>query len=444
VPAQAIDVAGAAASSLPAPAGDDGLFGGQAVLVVEQVVAIAVQRNPSIAAMQSAWRAASERYPQVVSLDDPVLMSMIAPASLNSSLVDPAFIVGGSQKLPWFGKRAARGKVAQAEANAAFQDSETTRLEVAETARLAFYDYYLAERELELNAQNLRQMTQFRDTARTRFETNQTTQQDLLQADVALSEVSRRHLELERMQRVAQARLNTLFLRLPETPLPPPPATLPDASALPPAADLRGMAVVSRPDLAAIAARIRAEEAAVAVAAKEFYPDVEVYGRYDSFWQPSATQSPLRAQTGVNVNVPIYRRKRYAALNEASYRVSQRRAEYQQRLSDIHFEVQSGYEQVEQARLAVELYDQKFLPAAERNVSAARSSYDVGRLQFSDLIQAQQQLVTLREKREEALADYHRRRAELERIVAQPLPVVSPPTSRPVNAEEVPASKRTS
>lgn len=111
---------------------DDRMFASQSELQVEPLVSQIVARNPSIEAMSSAWQAASQRYPQVVSLDDPVLMSMIAPASFGSNLVSPAYVVGGSQKIPWLGKRAARGRVAQEEANAAMYDVQQTRLVVIE------------------------------------------------------------------------------------------------------------------------------------------------------------------------------------------------------------------------------------------------------------------------------------------------------------------------
>ncbi len=401
---------------------DDRMFASQSELQVEPLVSQIVARNPSIEAMSSAWQAASQRYPQVVSLDDPVLMSMIAPASFGSNLVSPAYVVGGSQKIPWLGKRAARGRVAQEEANAAMYDVQQTRLVVIEGARLAFYDYYLVRRELELNAANRSAMQQFRDTAKSRYESNLVTQQDVLQADVALAEVQRRQIELERLNRVAAARLNTLLLRSPEAYLPPPPELLSLGRDLPSAESLRSLATQRRPDLAALGAKMRAEQASVAVAAKEFYPDMEFYGRYDSFWQPAATQSQLRPQVGLNMNVPLYQSKRYAALHEAEFRYSQRRAEYQQRISDIGYEVQAAYEQLEQARQTALLYGQKFLPAAEQNVQVARTSYSVGKINFLGLIQAQQQLIMLREKQQEALADYYRRLAELERATGGDLP----------------------
>ena len=71
-------------------------------------------------------------------------------------------------------------------------------------------------------------------------------------------------------------------------------------------------------------------------------PDTEIYGRYDSFWQPAATQGPLRGQVGVNMNVPIYRRKLNAAVSEAQFKLAQRQAEYRQKVADMQFEVESA------------------------------------------------------------------------------------------------------
>src|SRR6185295_9084027 len=96
----------------------------------------------------------AQRYPQAVSLDDPMFMTMMAPASFGSSPVESAYILQGSQKVPWFGKRDLRGQVAQSTASAAFHDVNDTRLQVAQLTQIAFYDYYLAAREAELVQQN--------------------------------------------------------------------------------------------------------------------------------------------------------------------------------------------------------------------------------------------------------------------------------------------------
>jgi outer membrane protein, heavy metal efflux system len=396
---------------------DDGLFSGQAELVLPDLMREVEARNPSIQAMAFAWRAAAQRYPQAVSLDDPMFMTMVAPASFGSSQVESAYILSGTQKLPWFGKRGMRGEAAQSEASAAFHDMNDTRLQVAQVTRVAFYDYYLVERESELIRQNAQVMKEFRDAAQSKYENNQVTQQDVLQADVELADTERRGIELERKHRIALARLNTLLRRAPAAPLPPPPATLALGAGPPEVGRLQQMAFGQRPDLAALAARVRAEEAAVSLALKQYYPDTEVFGRYDSFWQPASTQSDLRGQVGVNMNVPLYRKRLQAAVCEAQFRLSQRRAEYQQRQLDIQYEVQSAYELVEESRQTAELYERKYLQYAAQNLKVARSNYDVGQINFLFLAQAQRQLIEVREKHQQTLADYHRRMADLERAV---------------------------
>lgn len=398
---------------------EDGLFAGQRELSLPALTREVAARNPSLQATAYAWRAAAQRYPQVVRLDDPMFMAMMAPASFDSNVVNPGYTLQGAQKLPWFGKLQTRGQGAQAEANAAFQDVQDARLVIYVMTRLAFYDYYLAERQLQINAQNRLAAKEFRDSAQVKYENNQVTQLDVIQADVELADLRRRQIELERMRRVAVARINTLLLRVADGPLPPSPQSLPQEVELPRADALHQMALERRPDLAAIAARVRAEQAAVDLARLQYYPDVEFFGRYDAFWQ----ESELQAAAGMNFNVPMYHRRLNAAVSESQFRLSQRRAEYRQRVLDIQYEVQSAYEQVEEARQTVELYHTSYLPLAEQNLTLARADYDVGKGTYLNLVMAQRQLFAVRDQHEQALTDYHRRMAELERVVGGSLPV---------------------
>jgi cobalt-zinc-cadmium efflux system outer membrane protein len=381
-----------------------------------------VTRNRSLHAMIASWRAAAEKYPQAIALDDPMFTAMTAPASLSSNQVTPAYILGGSQKIPWWGKRSLRGQVALAEANAASLSVADARLQLTQAAHIAFFEYYLVHRQLELSTANLHSLEEFRDSARRQYEANLVMQQDLLQAEVELAEAERRLIELERMRRTAVARLNTLIHQSPDCPVPPPPAELAIARVPAPPELLRQVALQQRPDLAALGAKVQAETAALALAYKEFYPDFEVMGRYDRFWQPTSTQGALQGQFGVNMNVPIYLEKRRAAAREAMFKLREQRAQYDQRIDDVNQEVESAYAQVAEMRAIVELYVTRTLPAAQRNVASARNDYVANRGDFLRLIAAQRQLLMLQEKYQESIAGYLSRLAELERVVGGPLP----------------------
>jgi cobalt-zinc-cadmium efflux system outer membrane protein len=125
---------------------------------------------------------------------------------------------------------------------------------------------------------------------------------------------------------------------------------------------------------------------------------------------------------GVNANVPIYHRRLNAAVCEATFRLSQRRAEYRQRVDDVNREVQTAYEQLSATQQLVELYDRRTVPAARQNVESARAGYVAGRVDFLRLIEAERQLINLLQEEQDLLASYHAQRAELERVIGGPVP----------------------
>ena len=172
---------------------------------------------------------------------------------------------------------------------------------LAEAAKMAYFDYYLARRELEVNADTTQLVRQFREIAKNKYESSQATEQDVLQAEVELADLEGRRAEFVRDERVAMARINTLLHRAADHPLPPPPPHVGVPDALPPRETLQeiAVAIAARP-VYALAARIRAEEAAVALACREYYPDVEIVGKYDTLMPPD-----MQAQVGMRLNVPL-------------------------------------------------------------------------------------------------------------------------------------------
>jgi outer membrane protein TolC len=279
-------------------------------LPVGVLVQEVLDRNPTLAQMVAAWQAAEARYPQAKALEDPMLNTRVGPAAFGSNKVDGAFMVELSQKLPFPGKRDLRGENALAEASAAGHEVEDTRLQLIESAQTAYFDYFLAERALEVNRRNLDLLQRMRKSAVSRYESGKTpTRQELLQADVEIGREQDRRLALEQAHEVAIARLNTLMHLPPDSPLPPSPRQLRLGTKLPDASSLRTAALARRPDLRSAADRVRAEQASLALAEREFYPDVEVMAAYDAFWQ----ERPLRPQVGLKLNLPVYKAKRSAA-----------------------------------------------------------------------------------------------------------------------------------
>ncbi len=382
-------------------------------LEMEPLVAEVLSRHPDIRSAIAAWRAAAERCPQEISLDDPMFGLMLGPGSWGSDEVETAYTLEASQKIPWPGKRQLRGNIARAQANAAFYTIDEQRLRIAEATRLAYAQYFLAHRQLVVLAESTSLLGDFRQIAMTKYESAEVQQQDVLIADVELAELARRRLELLRAERVAKARINTLLLVSPAASLPPPPESMPVTAALPPADELRILALEQRPELAAQAAQIRATRYSAALARKEFLPDTELVARYDAFWQ----EEPLRPMVGMNVNVPVYKAKRRAAVREATAKTAEQQAAMEARINEITFLVDEAYQRVQESQQTVTVYQEQILPKAEHSVAAAQASYVAGRLDFLRLIESQRQLLAIQDRHYEAIAEHHQRLAELIRQV---------------------------
>src|SRR5262249_23699478 len=244
-------------------------------------------------------------------------------------------------------------------------------------------------------------------------------------ADVEIGREQDRRLELEQMQQVAVARINTLVRLPPETSLPPPPKQLKATDLLPDAQALRAAALARRPDLQALADRIAAAETSLALAQKEYYPDFEPFFMYDRFMGNLSNNRDLSTQLGIRMNLPIRRSRRAGAVSEAEARLAQRKAELARMTDQVNYQVQEAYARVQRSEKSVLLYRDTILKAAEANVKAAQAAYVTGKIPFLSLIEAQRNVVGLRDRYYEALADYFRRRAALERAVGGELGKVS-------------------
>lgn len=393
-------------------------FAGAAVLTAEDAVRVVLERNPTLDQMRAAAVAAAARYPQVTSLDDPTAGVWTAPGSAGSPHVNYSARVEVAQKFLYPGKRGLKGAAVRSEALAAAEEVEDARLQLTEAARTAAADYGLAVRAAALAEENAALLGEFRKNAEARYKAGLGQQQDVLQADVEIARQQERVVALRRARLVATARLNALMHLAPDAPLPPPAEAGPPGP-LPPAAGLRE-AALNRPDVRAAVARVGAEEAALALAIKEYKPDVELMAAYDGFWQ--GTDRPLQWQLGVRTNLPVRYARRGAAAEEARAKVAQRRAELARLTDQVGLQVQEAFEQAREADEVVRLYETKALPAAAANVKEAQAGYANGRVPFLNLVEAQRTAVGLRDRHIEAGAESVRRRAALERAVGGPLP----------------------
>ena len=190
-PAAADDMVVSAGASPKIPA--EPSFG--AVLRLDDLVDAVLARNPTLAEMQAAVRAAAARAERSTLLDDPMATAMVAPLSLGGG-APFGFEVRASQQIPFPGKLRLRGEAAREETNAAAAELEAAKLELATTAVDLYAEYYVNARELEINDEHLALLGALKEVATARYAAGLVPQQAPVQAEVEAARMLHHGVEL--------------------------------------------------------------------------------------------------------------------------------------------------------------------------------------------------------------------------------------------------------
>ena len=227
-------------------------------------------------------------------------------------------------------------------------------------------------------------------------------------------------------------RINALLHQHPMAYVPPPPQRL---EALPPADEtstaLRiDQAVDLRPEIKAARSKLESNRLEIELTNVESKPDFEVMGSYNTMWN----QSDHRFMIGAGVSVPLYRGRWKAAEAEKEAAGIAIESEIDALVDRVRSEVAQADLLLREAEHVSTLYLARLLPAASDQVNAALAGFSTGQSSFLDLIDAERNQRTVRLEYEEALADVHRRRAEIQRALGR-LPNGDLPTGAPEPTE---------
>ncbi len=386
-------------------------FEGEASLGRAELIRTVLERNPRLEMARAAWQAALERVPQVSSLDDPRLSTMIAPLTIDNARIGST--LQASQMIPFPGKLKLRGEIARAEAAASAADLEAVRLELATMTSMLYDEWFVSARSLEINAHHRALLSDFKQSAEAQYVVGRAAQQDPLQAEVQIARLARAEMSLESQRDTLRAQINALLHRDPDAALPPPPAQL-DLPPTPATTShaLQQSALLNRPSLLAAEARIRGGEASVKEASLDIYPDFELMAQYSSMFM-----GEHQYMAGIGITLPVHRESKRAAVREAEARLQVEESRRQAEIDQVRSEVDQAWRQIRKDRQIIGIYDDHLVPAARDQVEAARSGFETGANSFVALIDAENNLREVSLDREIALADLYTHRAQLDRAV---------------------------
>ena len=218
-----------------------------------------------------------------------------------------------AQQFPWCGTLRLRGQAAEKDVEVALAELAAAELTVVANVKRAYYDLYFNEQAAKILGDNRKLAVDFITIAKARYATGNTGQQDVLRAEVVVTDLDRELLRVSQGLATARADLAQQAHMNPESDLRTL-ASMPINGVPAEVERLYRLAVATRPELKGRLAAIARDERAVELARKRYYPNVTLGLSYMDMEKTNAV-TPKTASGMPNVglfvgfNLPVYQKK---------------------------------------------------------------------------------------------------------------------------------------
>jgi outer membrane protein, heavy metal efflux system len=397
-------------------------------LTLQAAVDMAVRDNPSLAQIQSRSESMAAIPAQKGSLPDPMLSfnAMNIPTDTFDLSQEPMTQMqfGVMQAIPFPGKLALREEASSFAAEAAVEDVDEARLLLIQNVKSSWWQLHYLDRAIEIVGQNQNLFRQFVAIASTKYETGAGLQQDVLLAQVELSKLLDKQIQLTGLRQKLTARFNKLLNKQANESIvlaAQIESSLPD---IVPEEELYAKALSSRPLLNRQEFKIKAAQSRLDLAHKDYYPDFKM-GAFYGIRQgenPAAVGGDRADFLTVkfNMTLPIF------TGSKQDNAVVQRRSELQAQRYSMHDTVNGVKVQIsqevagyQQSREQFQLFKEGIIPQARQTVESMLSGYQVNKVDFLNLVRSQMTLLNYENQYWKALTAANQALARLAAAVGE-------------------------
>lgn len=350
--------------------------------------------NLELRAMEQKARALSTEAPFSAALPDPVIGFGLANIPVDTFELDQEAMTQKqlfiAQKFPWAGTLSLKEKAAELKAMEASFQVDARRLSLDSTLAAIFYDLSFTLRSLDINQKLQALVTQSLRVAETRYGTGKGLQQDILSAQVRLSEFMEEEMALVSREKAQRAKIGSLLNRqggvaekfdLIAVHLP----------SLPPAEKLIETAMLKNPDLLAKITGSELADTEIALAEKAYMPGFDfrlAYGQREDDPNTGNDRADFFSAT-MAMTVPLWQEKKQdTKLAAAEQRKEAAESAVQGFRSRISNEIEKLVHELEGVRDSYELFRDALSVQARNLEDASLAAYSTGKIEFDTMLRA--------------------------------------------------------
>lgn len=379
----------------------------------------ASEHNPGLQAHYQRWQAALMKISQVTALPDPKLSYAHYIRSVETRVGPQNHRIGISQAFPWFGKLKLRGDVATHEAEAAYQQLENARQKLRYDVAEAWHEYAYLHRAIEIVDENISLLKQLEGIAQVKFKGGGE-YLGVVKAQVELGKLTDRKDSLQDLREPIEARLNTALGRAANAALPRPVVT-PGPSIEHDDQRLQTQLTSSNPELKSLAADIDRTDTSIALARKNFRPDVTVSVDYIQTGDAIAAATPGNSKdavmAGLSINIPLWWKKLRSGVKEAEANKNAAVAHRKDTTNQLVTRLKFAHFKYRDAERKIALYRDSLVPQAKSALTVAQKAFEGGKADFLETVDAQRLLLEFQLQAERSAANREQRIAEIQMIL---------------------------
>ncbi|MCP4582185.1 MAG: TolC family protein [candidate division Zixibacteria bacterium] len=392
--------------------------------VLDSLVQIALEKNPDIVAAETDYQAAQYNRKASGWLPDPTISitgSNLPHRSLSLDQTPMSGVsIGFSQKIPWPGKLSKIKNIAGLNAQNKKISISAWKNRVTREVKSAYFDFAYWSLTEAIIDENILMMKSLTEIAQTKYANGKGLAQDVLSIQTSLSKAEDKKIGAATKKKAALAKLNQLTNK--------PVYQFIDITAKLPPIDtiskqlerLIDEAILINPRLGQSSNKVKQADEKRALAKNRYWPDIYLGAEYRI-----REDIPMDAVDGedfisarVGLSIPLWFFKNQSNQYSSSVKaLSAARKSKESVKQQIEYGITTVFLETDRYRQGFRLYDETVIPQAEAALESANIAYQVGKVDFLNLLTAQLRLFELQIERLGMLRDYNKSLAALDEIV---------------------------
>ena len=398
--------------------------------ILGELIEETLERNPKIQEVAARHFAAQHGVRQATALPDPMLTVTRHVAPVETRLGPQINGIALRQNLPWFGKRAERGQIAEWEARATKHDIDVVTAQTVRQVKHGYFELGYLDRAVDIANEESQLLRHYETLARARYSQGVGFQQAVVKLQAEITRVLSRRQAFLRQRVEAESALNALRdqpvnVALPKVSLGERPAIDIDLE------QLASFGREHRAEVQAATARIYGAESTVRLSRRAHWPDVvvgaswgEIEGRRDAagLARPPVDNGRDVFSVSLGVNIPIYQSALRAGTASATARVRAAERAHREAVRRVEQEIRTATSDLAVIDGQIDLLERALLPQAEQALSTTEEAYTSGTVGVLELLDSEEVLLDVRLGLARLHADYMQALADLERAIGTALP----------------------